>query len=315
VLSPHVVLLTETNVPHGENIAYFGSGDESHMVYQFSLPPLLLDALTHHDAGPLRSWMSGLETPPPGATYFNFTASHDGIGLRPLEGLVPPARVDRLVEAVRLRGGRVGTRRGDDGDDAPYELNISYFDALGDLPAGKSAVTAAHVQRFLASQALMLACRGIPGVYFHSLFGTRNDARAVEATGIARRINRRRFRWEEIEHALRQPASVPARVLAAYRHLLRVRIEQPAFHPDGTQSVLPARRSGTVQFLRVSPDRSQQILVAANVTGQHGEVELPEEGALRVTRDLLGAAYQTHDGWTLPPYAVAWLEVDPGHRR
>ena len=185
-VAPHVLLLTETNVPHAENIAYFGAGDEAHMVYQFSLPPLLLDALVSEDATSLMRWLAALKPPPSGNTFFNFTASHDGIGVRPLEGLVPEERIAQLSAAVRARQGHVGTRRDAHGNDKPYELNITYLDALRD-DAG--AFSPAQIQRFLTSQAVMLALQGIPGVYFHSLVGTPNDVAAVPREAASRVVS------------------------------------------------------------------------------------------------------------------------------
>ena len=199
-VAPQTLILTETNVPHVENISYFGDADEAQMVYQFSLPPLLLDATLNEDAGILRAWLEDFAEPPAGATYFNFTASHDGIGVRPLEGLVSPARLERLVQWVRQQGGRVSLRRQPDGSEAPYELNVTYLDALADPVRNRKL----HVRRFLASQAMMLAVRGIPAVYFHSLVGTQNDLQGVAASGQARRINRRRFTRAELDDALAQ---------------------------------------------------------------------------------------------------------------
>ncbi len=152
--APGVWLLTETNVPHDENVSYFGDGDEAQMVYQFSLPPLLLTALLQQDGKPLARWMASLEDTPEGTTFFNFTASHDGVGVRPLEGLVEADRFRQLVDAISERGGHISTKRNADGSDSPYEMNVAYFDALGD-PEG--IPTDLHVRRFLTSQALMLA--------------------------------------------------------------------------------------------------------------------------------------------------------------
>ncbi|MCG8585754.1 MAG: alpha-amylase family glycosyl hydrolase, partial [Pirellulales bacterium] len=165
--APHVWILSETNVPHKENISYFGDGDEAHIVYQFSLPPLLLDAFTHADTTYLCKWLSDLEPAKPGTTFLNFTASHDGVGVRPLEGLVPDDRLESLVAAVKSRGGLVSTRRREDGTDVPYELNIAYVDALAPSEADEDL----HARRFLSTQAVMLALRGVPALYFHSLVG------------------------------------------------------------------------------------------------------------------------------------------------
>src|SRR5690606_35016656 len=40
-VAPDVRLITETNVPHPDNISYFGAGtNEAQLVYNFALPPL-----------------------------------------------------------------------------------------------------------------------------------------------------------------------------------------------------------------------------------------------------------------------------------
>ncbi|MCD8481562.1 MAG: hypothetical protein LR015_02120 [Verrucomicrobia bacterium] len=60
----------------------------------------------------------------------------------------------------------------------PYELNITYCDALSDPRDSELGL-----RRFLCSQALMLAFRGIPAVYIHSLLGTPNDTAGFKRTG------------------------------------------------------------------------------------------------------------------------------------
>ncbi len=100
---PDATIITETNVPHKENISYFGDGDETHMVYQFSLPPLLLHAILTENAKYMTEWVKSLDILPDNCTYFNFTSSHDGIGVRPLEGLVPQEEFDWLVEGIERK--------------------------------------------------------------------------------------------------------------------------------------------------------------------------------------------------------------------
>ena len=306
VLAPHVVLLTETNVPHEENISYFANGDEAHMVYQFSLPPLLLDAFLNEDTKVVVQWLSNLGTTPPGTTYFNFTASHDGIGVRPLEGQVPRERVENLVQAVKTRGGYVSTRRTADGRHLPYELNTTYYDALGETG---QADTDMHVRRFLASQAIMLSVRGIPGIYFHSLVGTPNHVTGVEESGQPRRINRRRYELDELMARVSDPRNPQSKVFNGYRELLQIRIQQPAFHPDGAQIVHPTDNSRTIAYERISPDGEQRILVIANLSRVHQSVDISGWVGKGV-RDLLsGETALSTAVLTLDPWKVLWLEV------
>ncbi|MFA7256388.1 MAG: sugar phosphorylase, partial [Kiritimatiellales bacterium] len=191
MVAPEAILLTETNVPHEENISYFGNGDEARMVYQFSLPPLLLHALHTGNTQRLTDWAKTVCETPPGCTWFNFTASHDGIGVRPLAGLVPDTELATLVERVKTLGGQVSTKRNSDGSESPYELNITYFDAMG----GDEH----QVERFLCSQTVLLGLKGIPGIYFHSLTATPNDQDGFKASGRVRSLNRKKWNADELE--------------------------------------------------------------------------------------------------------------------
>jgi len=306
-VAPGTLLVTETNVPHRENLSYFGAGDESHLVYQFSLPPLLLEALVSGDGTALRDWLGRLEPTRPKTAYLNFTASHDGIGVRPLEGLLPGDRIEGLIDAVRRAGGQVSTRRAGNGQDMPYELNITYWDALRD-PSDNDPER--HRRRFLASQAIMLALQGIPAIYFHCLVGTPNDYAGVAATGRARSINRRKYGADELAALLGEPRSGPAQVFAGYGDLLSRRIAQPAFHPNAAQEVWTDTDPAILAFLRTSLDGQQQILVIANVGGVPQTVHLPAGYDLAVTQDLVaGRPAPISAGWlVLRPYQVVWLD-------
>jgi sucrose phosphorylase len=285
-------------------VSYFGDGDEAHMVYQFSLAPLLLDAFMTGDATPMRTWLSGLESPGEGRTFFNFTASHDGIGVRPLEGLVSEERLESLVDGVRARGGLVSMRRRPDGSESPYELNITYFSALN-TPEGLPVED--HVRRFLTSQAVMLALQGVPAVYFHSLMGTPNDHAGVEATGRARSINRRKFELDELQRRLRNERSAAARVYQGYRHLLDVRRRQPAFHPRAEQEVLDLGDEGVIALARHDPRSGQRIVVLAGVADRAVRVDLSGAAETLPERDLLTGRRVEGTVWELGPYETVWL--------
>lgn len=303
-VAPHVLVLTETNVPHEENVSYFGAGDEAHMVYQFSLPPLLLDAFLNEDALPIKTWLANLQRPPRGSTYFNFTASHDGVGVRPLEGHVDDARLHSLVSKIRARGGLVSTRRQSDGTDTPYELNIAYVDAL----AGEQSDSAHHARRFLASQAVMLSLQGVPAIYFHSLVGTQNDLEGVRVSDIPRRINRRKFERAELERCLAEEGSLQQRIFAGMQQLLRVRIAQPAFHPDASQHYVESGSPQVLSFERHAEHEGQAILVAVNFGD--GPATIPVPQAYHGAADLLESGVATDEGnVSLAAAQIVWLEA------
>ena len=307
--SPRTLVLTETNVPHVENISYFGQvdprtgeGDEAHMVYQFSLPPLVLEAFLSGDATALRDWLTNLAPPPPGCTFFNFTASHDGVGVRPLEGLVSDERLAAMVEAVKRRGAVINTRRQADGSDSPYELCVAYFSALApDQPDDEL-----HVRRFLSSQAVMLALRGMPAVYFHSLVGTPNDTAGAESSGIARRINRRKFERSELDGLLVE-GSPQRRVFDGYRKLLAMRIAEPAFHPDASQSVVETDSPAVLVFERASLDVSRRVLVAVNVSATAQELHLPEKYRMELSELISGRVIKPCESIEMRPGECVWL--------
>jgi sucrose phosphorylase len=308
LVAPHVLLMTETNVPHRENVSYFGDGDEAHIVYQFSLPPLLLYTLQSGNAAYLNAWAGALAPPPSGCTFLNFTASHDGVGVRPLEGLLPKEEVQRVLDGVVQRGGHVSTKANPDGTQSPYELNITYFDALSDPDSDDSA---AHVARFLCSQSIAMELQGIPALYFHSLVATGNDQRGVQEQGHFRAINRRKWELEDLQSCLGEPDSVHANVFTEYRRLLQVRTQQPAFHPDASQRVLDLGDS-FFALVRTAADSSQVIVAITNVTGENVELtrlqEIPELGQVGPWRDLIaGGTCDIASSITLNPYQTLWL--------
>jgi sucrose phosphorylase len=227
VMAPDVVIITETNVPHDENISYFGNGrDEAQMVYNFTLPPLLFYSFVKEDTTELSRWAQGLHLASPDNTFFNFTASHDGIGVRPLEGILPPEELQELVEIVKANGGRVSYKQNPDGTDSPYELNITYVDAI------LADKTSTRADKFLASQAIQYVLPGVPATYIHSLLGSRNWTDGVEQTGRARTVNREKLQIEEVIKELKDPESFRSRVFYPYIDLIKTRKKQPAFHPN-----------------------------------------------------------------------------------
>ena len=302
-VSSRSLLLTETNVPHAENISYFGDADEAHMVYQFSLPPLLLDGFFSGDASTISDWMQTVCEPDPGTTFFNFTASHDGIGVRPLEGIVSPERIQALADAALKCGGKVGSKTNPDGTTSPYELNVTYLDMLLTDPESADL----GVERYLSSQAIMLAMKGIPGIYFHGLFGTRNDIEAAQQSGIPRRINRRKFGLDEINARLSDEQSLPHGILERYKRLLKLRTAQAAFHPDALQRVCQTTNPSILAFQRECTQTGQMITVATNFSSSPQTLPASELGSQKIESELVSDRSINENSIELAAFETLWL--------
>lgn len=236
-VAPDVRLLTETNVPHAENVAYFGNGsNEAHLVYNFALPPLLLHCFRTGQARPLTEWAHSLVTPSADTAFLNYLASHDGIGLNPVRGLLPPKDIDDLVALAHAAGGFVSEKAEPDGRRSPYELNLNYLDALSP-PAARETRDVA-VRKFATAHAIAFSLPGLPALYFHSLFGSRGDRRGALATGLPRRINRQKLDRLTLERELADPRSLRTCIYQALARWLRLRAASPAFAPSAPHLVL-----------------------------------------------------------------------------
>ncbi len=310
-VAPQVMLITETNVPHHDNISYFGNGDnEAQLVYQFPLAPLVLNAFASGSAEHLSRWAAGLEQQSANTTFFNFLASHDGIGVMPALGILSQAEIDELVQRSLAHGGHVSYKNNPDGSQSPYELNITFFDALSDPQATEPYTI--QLDRFMAAQAIMLALAGLPGIYIHSLFGSHNHHTGVAASGRYRSINRQKWQRADIAALLADPQSHAAQVLARYTRLLQARTAAAAFHPSAAQQVI-AGHPALLVLLRGEPDA--QVLCIHNVSGQTQHFDLATvgwEGVASLEDLVSGTTLSGLDQGCrleLRPYQVCWLRA------
>lgn len=316
--APDALLITETNVPHADNLSYFGDGaNEAQLVYNFALPPLVLHSLATGNARRLTDWASALRLPSGSVTFFNFLASHDGIGVNPARGILSPAEIDALVNRTLAHGGFVSYKQNADGSKSPYELNINFFDALSD-PRSREEPIETQVARFVAAQAIMLALAGVPGIYFHSLFGSRNDRAAAETSGIPRRINRQKLARADLEAELAEPTTLRARVFGGYKKLLQARSRHPAFDPSGSQEILHTDER-VFALVRHVAQSEGPLLCLHNVSRDNVAVRVALPLAMQPVgwRDMLTnrvCARSPGGGWEIPlePYQVFWGTVDKG---
>ncbi|MCD6479003.1 MAG: sugar phosphorylase [Candidatus Diapherotrites archaeon] len=306
VVKPSAILITETNVPHAENISYFGNGaNEAQAVYNFSLPPLTLHAFWSEDTNYLSKWASSLAVPSDRTTFFNFLDSHDGIGILGARGILPEKEIEAMFEEVKKRGGELSYKANPDGTKSVYEMNITWWSALNNA---SSEPLQTQVQRFLCSRAIALALQGIPGIYYLSLFGCENDIEGMEKSGLARDINRTNLEITALEEKLQNKDAKEARVFWSLLGLIKTRVSCKAFHPNAEQKVLFLSPE-VFALLRTSPDGKERILALHNVSRQETEVELPDELADKISHDIISnkKIVHTNKSIALEPYQVLWL--------
>ncbi|GAB4375255.1 MAG: sugar phosphorylase [Spirochaetales bacterium] len=313
-VAPGTLLITETNVPHKENLSYFGEGDEAHMVYQFALPPLLLDAFLRADSRHLQDWAATVNSPGKGMSFFNFAASHDGIGVLPAHGILTEDELSGLIEAVEERGGYVSYKATPNGQ-IPYELNINYLNAISETSLSDDL----RVKKFLASQSILLAFPGVPGIYIHSILGSENDRKGVEESGIKRRINREKLSYDRVQEELSTRGTLRERVFSGFEELLRARVQEPAFHPMSEARVLPSPKE-VFALLRVRrpQDGDRGVFCLCNLhyepveaSFSAADLRMGEERYFTdlITRDAVYPHWDTSSRFSLElqPFEVLWL--------
>lgn len=296
-VAPWVRLVTETNVPHHENITYFGHGrDEAQMVYNFGLPPLLVHTMQSANTAVLSAWAATLQTPSDETAFFNFTASHDGIGVLGIKKFLSQKQIDKMCRRVEERGGRLSMRTAVDGSRSVYEMNITYFDAVTDPQADESVA----IDQFLCSQAIALSLKGVPGIYLPSLIGARNWQEGVKTLGYSRAINRQKFQVKELEHSL-TAGNRSRRILGRYLQLLKIRSTESAFSPKARQVVKQIYVPEVFAVERQSAN--SRVLALHNVTGKTMILKLQGKHV-----DLISG--QAHKDFVkLKAYQAVWLKA------
>ncbi len=304
---PRALFITETNIPNIENLKYFGNSNEAHIIYNFSFPPLLLHAMWQGSSDYLVRWSMSLPPAPLGCTYLNFTASHDGIGLRPAEGILNDTEINSLVSGMQGFGGEVTTRAISGSGQRPYEINITWMNAMQGTATGADSY---QIDRFLCSQIIMLGLEGIPAFYIHSLLAGENDYKKLAATQHKRSINRGQWDLEEVDSILSDYTSNSCRVFHELRRLIMMRSKQGAFHPNATQYTLHLGKS-IFGFWRQSINRDQSIFAIHNVTNTEQDLSLSNINLIctdtwvdLIAWDTLNVSGETI---TLKPYQCLWI--------
>ena len=313
LVAPHVSIITETNIPHEDNISYFGNGsDEAHMVYNFALPPLVLHTFYTKDTTRLNEWAESLKPPSETTAYFNFLDSHDGVGLMAVKDLLSHDEIQFIIRRAREHGGYISYKTDKDGQEVPYEINITWFNAL--CREDGTPHTDLQVDKFIASRAMALALQGVPGIYLHSFFGTRNDIDVVSCPISKREVNRKALDYNTLTKAIDDPDTLTSKIIRKLNSIISLRTKQSAFHPNGAQKILKVKPE-IFAVLRTSPNEDQHILSLINITDDEIQIAIPLREVQVLKQewyDLISQDKHTFKdeniSLTLKPYDIVWLE-------
>ena len=305
---PDVLLVTETNVPHKENISYFGNGfNEAQLIYQFALPLLVLHTFYTGNALRLLKWTSKIKDISDKTTFFNVLATHDGLGVVPVTNILTDKEIIDIANDVKEKGGYVSYKIVKDGTEKPYEMNTTYYSAVTDSKNSEEL----NIKKFIASQAIILSLLGIPGIYIHSLFGTENYLEGVAKTGQKRTINRKKFQYDKLKKNLENSDSREHKIFTEFIKLIHKRKSEKAFHPNGKQEVLFLKK-GIFSLLRTSPNGKEKIMVLHNVTDniQRYCFTKNQYGLNKKEYfDIISEKAINVEKISLIPYQIMWLKI------
>ena len=298
-VAPGTVIITETNVPHKDNVSYFGNGEnEAQMVYQFSLPPLVLHAIHRQDVRQLCQWATSLTLPSAKTTWFNFLASHDGIGLNPLRGILPESEILSLVEKLQQEGALVNWKNNPDGSRSPYEINVTYLDAL----SSRDSSDTDRIARFILAHAVLLSFPGVPAIYIQSILGSRNDYEGVERLGYNRALNRKKYSAGQVDDELVNNNSLRQRIYHNLSALIAARRNEKAFHPD-SQALFETVGEHILKIVRIA-DNGERITALFNFSPDSVTVD----GNIQSSRDVISGRDINGTTLNLNPWQVMWIK-------
>lgn len=294
-VAPGTVLITETNVPHKDNISYLGDGtNEAQMVYQFPLPPLVLHAIRTSNTSYLQKWAKDVQPPTEKTSFFNFLASHDGIGMNPIRGIIDEDEILALVADLEKEGALVNYKQNPDGSLSPYEINTTYIDAL----SNRADEDELRVKRFMLAHSILLTIVGIPAVYVQSILGGRNYYEGVEKTGANRTINREKYEAAALCDNLLEVGSLRNKVYRQLQELIQLRRHEKAFHPNTSMRILDTTEKvfGLV--------RNDEVFVLHNMSDEAQAISLDSGTYLNL---LMKNEWNLQQDVILEPYQFVWL--------
>ena len=300
------LIITETNIPSHENLTYFGNNNEAHCIYNFSLAPLLIHAVVSGNSFYLKKWSRGMPPAQENNSYLNFLSTHDGIGMRPVEGILPENEIQKYFNFFKKQGGLFSYRT-NAGKKSVYEVNITLLEAFKECYNGKDKFV---LERFILAHTILFSMEGIPAIYIQNYLGSKNDNAKVKKTNSFRSINRRNWNFDSLVKIFKNKSNINSKILHSLNRLMVLRKKQIAFHPNATQFTL---QLGDIFFgiWRQSIDRSQSIFCISNLTNVKQKISLLDINLISTNNwfDILSNKKIKNIGDELlfKPYQTFWI--------
>ena len=303
LLKTECIIITETNLPEKENLSYFGNNDEANWIYNFSLAPILVYSLLFEDSNKITKWSKNFPIAKLNNNYLNFIASHDGIGMRPIEGILSTNTQKKFLSRLKKNGGEFSYRKVQGVKKKVYEANITLFNAFKYSDFDKSGIFG--FERYMAAHTIMISFDGIPAIYFNSMFGNSNDNSKYIISGNKRDLNRYRWNKDKIEDHLKDQNSKQNKYYKNMSNILAIRSKQKAFHPNAIRKTLKLG-SNFFGIKRVSTDNKQSIYCITNMTSKLQLLKVNKN--IFYKRNLFKSKLTKKSGKIqLDPFQTVWL--------
>ena len=303
-LNIKTLIVTETNLPEKENLSYFGNSDEADWIYNFSLAPLLVHAFLFENSSFLKKWSERLPQAKKGNSYLNFIASHDGIGMRPIEGILNKQIVQKFFKRLKKNGSKFSYRKIQQKTKKVYEANITIYDALKKSDFDKTGKFS--FQRYISAHSIMISFEGVPAIYFNSLFGTSNDEAKYIITGNNRDVNRYKWNDKNISKKLSDKKSKQSIFYKSITNLLNIKQQQKAFHPNALRIIINLGPKFFC-FKRISIDKKQTIICITNLTSKHQITKLNKKYLYWKNLINTKTSFKENNKFQLKPFETLWL--------
>ncbi len=302
LLKSKPIIITETNLPEKENLSYFGvNNNESHWIYNFSLPPLLIHSFLFEDSTCLNKWCKNLPSTKIGNSYFNFLASHDGIGMRPAEGYLDKKKLLKFYKRLKKNGGQLSYRKVQGSFKRVYEANITLFNAFKKSDYDKKGKF--FLERYISAHAIMIAFEGVPAIYFNSIFGTSNDEYKYIISGNKRDLNRYKWNKKKLDNLLKNKSSKQSIFYKQILKLILIKKQNKGFHPNAKRENLNMGKK-IFCFKRTSLDKKQIIYNITNLSSKYQKFKFSYK--FSKYKNLLDRTSLNHKS-ELKPFETLWL--------